>query len=171
MNIFLISDTHFGHANSCKWLTDTGEKYRPWDNVEEMDEALVKNWNSVVRPQDKVYHLGDVSMKREHIKTLARCNGEKVLVRGNHDIFKLEDYTPYFKDIRGSHKLDNFILSHIPIHPESQARWADGNIHGHTHRNSVLLDDGLPDPRYVCVSVEQIEYTPIAFEVIKQRYK
>jgi calcineurin-like phosphoesterase family protein len=169
MNIFLISDTHFGHQNSCNWLTDDGEKYRPWGTSEEMDEEMVKRWNSVVAPKDKVYHLGDVAMKRKDIATIGRCNGEKILIRGNHDIFNLEDYTPYFKDIRGTHKLDNFLISHIPIHPESIARWAGGNIHGHTHRHRVNLFDGPEDPRYICVSVEQINYTPIPLETIKQR--
>lgn len=166
----MISDTHFGHQNSCNWMTEDGsEKYRPWDTSEEMDEALVANWNKAVRPKDKVYHLGDVAMKRKDIQTLGRCNGEKILVRGNHDIFNLEDYVPYFKDIRGTPKLDDFLLSHIPIHSGSLARWSKGNIHGHTHRNSVLLTDGSFDPRYICVSVEQINYTPISLEEIKQR--
>ena len=70
----------------------------------------------------------------------------------------------YFKDIRGTHQLDKFILSHIPIHPESLSRWR-GNIHGHVHDNT------LQDDRYINVSVENINFTPIDFEEIRSRYK
>lgn len=180
MNTFLVSDTHFSHAGVTQFLRDDGSKLRPWDNVKEMDEALVSNWNSVVRPKDKVYHLGDVIINRKALKILERLNGEKVLIRGNHDIFKLNEYTPYFKDVRGTHKLDNFILSHIPIHPDSLARWCGGCIHGHLHSNSVMkVRDGYQwfqhkpviDPRYFCVSVENINYTPIAFEELKKIMK
>lgn len=173
-NTFFISDTHHGHKGVCEFLNNDGSKMRPWDDVEEMDEALVKNWNSVVRPKDKVYHLGDVVINRKALPILARLYGEKVLVKGNHDIYPLKEYTPYFKDIRGSHKIDNLILTHIPIHPNSLARWANGNIHGHLHSNSVMLPpfdakgNCAEDPRYLCVSVEQINYTPIALEEVKK---
>ena len=71
------------------------------------------------------------------------------------------DYAQYFKDVRGSHKLDQFVLSHMPIHPDAVARWCKGNIHGHLHNNLV------GDPRYLNVSVERICYTPIALEDIE----
>jgi calcineurin-like phosphoesterase family protein len=163
-NIFLISDTHFGHVGVTQFLRDDGTKLRPWGNIEEMDEALVSNWNSVVNPKDKVYHLGDVVINRKHLKTLLRLNGEKVLVKGNHDIFRINEYLEHFKDVRGYHILDNLIMSHIPIHPDSRGRFK-GNIHGHLHANNV------GDPWYYNVSVEQINYTPIPFETVREYYK
>ena len=165
MNIFITADTHFGHKGVTQFLNSDNTKLRPWDNTEEMDEALVANWNNVVRPKDKVYHLGDVVINRKAFKTLGRLNGEKILIKGNHDLFRLEEYTPYFKDIRASHPLDGFIMTHIPIHPESLSRWK-GNIHGHLHSNKVQLD-GKVDPRYLCVSVEHTNFTPISFEDAK----
>lgn len=159
-NVFLTADTHFGHLGVCKFLRDDGCKLRPWDTPEEMDEALVANWNATVGPKDRVYHLGDVVINRRALKTLERLNGRLVLVKGNHDIFKLEDYLPYFDDIRAYHVLDKFILSHIPIHPDSKARFK-GNIHGHLHERSV------PDPWYECVSVERTGFKPIAFETVR----
>ncbi len=57
LNIFIVSDTHFSHRGIVQFLRADGQKERPWNNIEEMDEALVKNWNSVVRPKDKIYHL------------------------------------------------------------------------------------------------------------------
>jgi len=68
---------------------------------------------------------------------------------------------PYFYDIRAYHVLDRFIMSHIPIHEESKARFL-GNIHGHMHGNK------LADPWYLNVSVEQIDYTPITFDAAKE---
>lgn len=184
MNIFLISDTHFSHRGIVKFLRADGvTKERPWDNIEEMDEALVKNWNSVVRPQDKVYHLGDVVINRSALPILDRLNGEKVLIKGNHDVFRADEYLKYFKDIRGTHSLGGkgeFILSHVPVHPfYATERWR-GNIHGHLHGSRVTqtVFDGSwygqhseIDPRYLCVSVEQINYTPISFEEAKKRFE
>jgi len=188
-NIFLVSDTHFGHAGVCHFLRNDGTKLRPWDTPEEMDEDMVKRWNSVVKPNDKVYHLGDVVINRKALSTLHRLNGSKVLIKGNHDIFKLEDYTPHFRDIRGYHVLNGMIMSHIPVHEESIARFGV-NIHGHLHSNRVMkkikVEEHAPepfdprpytvekeviDPRYFNVSVEQIDFTPISLEDVKIRIK
>lgn len=157
MAVFLISDTHFGHANIIKYAE------RPFDSVEEMNEAMVENWNSVVKQGDKVYHLGDVTMNSKSLDILSRLNGRKVLIKGNHDTQKLKFYTPHFYDIRGSHELDNFILTHIPVALEQSARYPQGNIHGHLHEKN------MDNHWYINVSVEQINYTPIAFDDIRQR--
>ena len=157
MTVFLISDTHFGHANIIKYAN------RPFDSVEEMNEAMVENWNSVVKQGDKVYHLGDVTMNSKSLDILSRLNGRKVLIKGNHDTQKLKFYTPHFYDIRGSHELDNFILTHIPVALQQSERYPDGNIHGHLHEKN------MDNKWYINVSVEQINYTPIAFDDIRQR--
>jgi calcineurin-like phosphoesterase family protein len=164
---FLVSDTHFGHAGVCRFLRDDGTKLRPWDNPDEMDEEMVKRWNETVRPNDKVYHLGDVVINRKALKTLSRLNGDKVLIKGNHDIFRLEEYTQYFRDIRGYHVMNGMILSHIPVHEESLARFGT-NIHGHLHYNRVKKD-GVIDVRYHCVCVEHTDYRPILFEHVIKR--
>lgn len=141
---------------------------RPWDNVEEMDEAMVENWNRVVSPTSTIYHLGDVAINRRHLHTLSRLNGDKVLIKGNHDIFKLKDYLPYFRDIRAYHVVDRCILSHVPIHRDSINRFK-GNIHGHLHGNRVMTLDQTIDPAYFSVCVEQINYTPIPLDEALQR--
>ena len=161
-NVFLVSDIHFGHKGVCQFLNENGTKLRPWNDPDEMDEEMVKRWNSVVRPKDKVYHLGDVVINRRSLVTLERLNGDKVLIKGNHDIFKLSDYTKYFRDIRGYHVMNNYILSHVPVHPYSKGRFK-GNIHGHLH--SRILDDSW----YHCVSVEHTDFKPIAFEEVMKR--
>ena len=168
--VFLVSDTHFGHAGVCRFTHgDTGVKIRPWTDPDEMDEDMVRMWNETVRPNDKVYHLGDVVINRKALKTLSRLNGEKVLIKGNHDIFRLEEYTPYFKDIRAYHVMNGMILSHVPIHTSGLERFGT-NIHGHLHTNRVMSACGTKiDPSYFNVSVEQINFRPILFEDAIQR--
>lgn len=169
-NVFLVSDTHFGHDNICRFLRTDGTKLRPWDSATQMDKVLINNWNSVVGPNDKVYHLGDVFINRRFRFILEHLNGTKVLIKGNHDIFDLENYTPYFKDIRAYHKLDKCILSHIPVHPQQLGRFK-GNIHGHLHEHIVSDSQGNPDPRYMTVCVEHINYTPVELSVALQHFK
>jgi calcineurin-like phosphoesterase family protein len=173
--VFLVSDTHFGHLGVCRFMRNDGvTKLRPWDTPEEMDEEMIRRWNDRVRPTDKVYHLGDVVINRRALPTLARLNGDKVLIRGNHDIFRDDEYRQYFRELRAYHVMNGMILSHIPIHTESLGRFGV-NIHGHTHANRVMWEDPLDgfeskiDPRYHCVCVEQTDFAPILFEDVIKR--
>jgi calcineurin-like phosphoesterase family protein len=156
---FFISDTHFSHSNILKFKRADGSPLRDFESIEEMDEFMVDNWNRVVRSVDRVYHLGDVAIKRDGLKILSRLNGKKVLIKGNHDIFKIKDYLPYFYDIRAYKVMvdEGIICSHIPIHPDSLSRWKL-NLHGHLHANTI------DDPRYRSVCVEQTNYTPISLD-------
>lgn len=180
-SVFLVSDTHFGHAGVCRFTRNDGvTKLRPWDSAEEMDEAMVKAWNDRVKPTDKVYHLGDVVINRKSLSIMSRLNGDKVLIRGNHDIFKDTDYREHFRELRAYHVMNGMILSHIPVHAESLGRFGV-NIHGHLHANrvkkargvdartgEVLYSDAI-DPRYHCVCVEQTDFAPILFEEVITR--
>lgn len=166
--VFLVSDTHFGHAGVCRFMRNDGvTKLRPWDDPAEMDEFMIKAWNERVRPNDKVYHLGDVVINRRAMSTLARLNGDKVLIRGNHDIFRDDEYRQYFRELRAYHVMNGMILSHIPIHEESLGRFGT-NIHGHLHANRVMKD-GAVDVRYHCVCVEQTDFAPVLFEDVIKR--
>lgn len=180
-SVWLISDTHFGHEKTCTvFKRNDGTPLRPFSCAEEMDEFMIKAWNERVRPNDKVYHLGDVVISRKSLSILSRLNGDKVLIRGNHDIFKLEDYNEYFRDVRGYHVMNGLILSHIPVHTDSLARFGC-SIHGHLHANRVMKPRGVDtktgeilygneiDPRYFNVSVEQIDFAPILFEEVCRR--
>ena len=174
--VFLVSDTHFGHMGVCKFTRSDGvTKLRPYTTPEEMDEDMVAKWNDRVRPTDKVYHLGDVVINRRALKTLARLNGDKVLIRGNHDIFRDDEYREYFRELRAYHVMNGMILSHIPVHEASLGRFGV-NIHGHLHANRVMKARGVDaktgtvlygtenDPRYWCACVEQTDFAPILFE-------
>jgi len=181
-SVFLVSDTHFGHAGVCRFLREDGTKLRPWDNPEDMDEFMVEAWNQRVRPNDKVYHLGDVVINKRALKTLGRLNGDKVLIRGNHDIFRDTDYREYFRELRAYHVMNGCILSHVPVHEASLGRFGV-NIHGHLHANRVKRVIGIdtlgtapelvygtePDVRYHCVCVEQTGFAPILLEDVFKR--
>jgi calcineurin-like phosphoesterase family protein len=179
--VFLTSDTHFGHAGVCRFTEADGvTKIRPWTDPDEMDEEMIRRWNDRVRPNDKVYHLGDVVINRRALKTLHRLNGDKVLIRGNHDIFPDVEYREYFRELRAYHVMNGMILSHIPVHEASLGRFGV-NIHGHLHSARVKKARGIDtntgatlysdeiDTRYHCVCVEQTDYTPILFEDVIKR--
>jgi calcineurin-like phosphoesterase family protein len=180
--VFLTSDTHFGHVGVCKFTNKDGSKMRPWTDPDEMDEEMVKRWNETVRPNDKVYHLGDVVINRKALKIMHRLNGDKVLIRGNHDIFRDDEYREHFRELRAYHVMNGMILSHIPIHSDSLGRFGV-NIHGHLHSNRVKKARGIDaktgatlysdenDVRYHCVCVEQTDFTPISFEDVIKRIK
>ena len=181
-SVFLVSDTHFGHTGVCRFTRNDGvTKLRPWDDAAEMDEAMVAAWNERVRPNDKVYHLGDVVINRRALAIMSRLNGDKVLIRGNHDIFPDVEYRKYFRELRAYHVMNGLILSHIPVHEASLGRFGC-SIHGHLHANRVMKPAGVDpntgeilygneiDPRYHNVSVEQLpDFAPILFEDVIKR--
>lgn len=167
--VFITSDHHFGHANMCKFVLENGSKARPWDDVRDMDEAMIENWNRVVKPTDKVYHLGDVAIARRSLAILDQLHGEKILIRGNHDSFKLSDYVKYFKDIRAFHLLNGCMFTHAPMHTACLGKFGC-NVHGHTHMNIMqrLSDTGgmERDPNYLNVCVEHTNYTPLTLDEV-----
>ncbi len=172
MNLFFISDTHFTHGNILKFKVNDGSMLRNFTSVEEMDERMVDNWNKVVRPEDHVYHLGDVAMKRQHLGIVRRLNGHKRLIFGNHDIFDYKEYALVgFEKLMGMRVMDGLIFTHVPIHEQNLGRF-HCNIHGHTHSQIVADRWGKnPDRRWINVCVEKRDYTPVSFEDLKKEIK
>ena len=174
VNRFVISDTHFGHTNSWeKFKLADGSPLRPFTSTEEMDETMIERWNAKVKPQDTVYHLGDVVINKKYLNLVERLNGRKILIRGNHDIFGDDDYYNVgFEQIHGVRVfVDKFILSHIPLHPDCVTERFKVNVHGHLHANEVMTGyyrDEI-DPRYMCVSVEHTNYEPLHFDEVQAR--
>jgi len=185
VNRFVISDTHFGHTNSWeKFKLADGSALRPFSSTEEMDETMIERWNAKVKPHDTVYHLGDVVINKKSLHLIKRLNGRKILIRGNHDIFKDEDYREVgFEQIHGVRVfVDKFIMSHIPLHPDCVSERFRVNVHGHLHANQVQRtvgkwvfdgyerqEDQEIDPRYLCVCVEQTDFTPLHFDEVEER--
>lgn len=151
-----ISDLHLGHKSICNFA---GHARGDCRNVDEHDEWIVKQWNSVVSKNDLVWVLGDVAFNKHKLPLLNRMKGNKHLILGNHDKFSLDMYRPYFNRIHGFQKYKGIWLSHAPIH--SQELRGLPNVHGHLHLDKVN------DPRYLCVSVEHVHGRPISFDEIK----
>ncbi len=159
---WVAADHHFGHANILNFKRDDGTPLRAFESQEEHDETIVKLHNELVHPKDRVYLLGDIVITRRSLPILERLNGRLVLVKGNHDIFNLRDYLPYFDDIRScvvqkTKDGNKVIMSHIPIHPDSLGRWGT-NIHGHLHYRTVT---NQVNGKYICVSLEHTDFKPV----------
>ena len=176
VNRFVISDHHLGHTNSWeKFKREDGSPLRPFTSTEEMNETMIERHNAKVKEQDTVYFLGDVVINKKYLELVKRMNGRKILIRGNHDIFKDEDYRSVgFEQIHGVRVfVDKFIMSHIPLHPDCVTERFRVNVHGHLHANEVGWVDPISgvgyDPRYLCVCVEQTDFTPLHFDEVEER--
>ena len=165
-NIFIVSDTHFGHEKTCTvFKREDGSPLRPFANADEMNEEMIKRWNDIVKPHDKVYHLGDVVINKKFLWVLGKLNGKKRLIRGNHDIFPTRVYMEYFDEIYGVRVLSDMILSHIPLARDSITERFNVNVTGHLHANYIN------DPVYLNVSVEHTNFTPLSIEDVRDRIK
>ncbi len=170
-NVFVISDLHFSHKGVLRFCPAE----RPFASVEEMNEALIDNWNSTVTKRDTVWVLGDVSFAKTWEETaglLDQLKGNKNLILGNHDLHvPISAWLTKFRKVAPMRIVDNMILTHIPVHTSQlEFRWTH-NVHGHLH-NKVVMDDGhlfKPDIRYINVSCEQTGLKPLAWEDMKKR--
>jgi calcineurin-like phosphoesterase family protein len=168
-DIWFISDTHFYHENIIQYCG------RPFKDAEFMNEFMIEEWNKVVKPQDHVWHLGDVAMgfggnQGKITNLLSRLNGKKRACVGNHDPIKAQWFQQGFEKIelwRGF-KDEGFTCVHIPLQIE-QLRDGHVCVHGHIHNNLVTDKFGKPDPRYICVCVEHTNYAPVNMDVIKEK--
>lgn len=153
---YFIGDTHFNHA------AIIAHTNRPFVSISQMNRHMIKMWNSVVKPGDRVFHLGDFALTDFDTgqQILAALEGEKILIRGNHDRMSTKNFikmgfTGVYKTLE---YFGRFILSHRPL-PEDRlnGKW---NIHGHIHG---------PNPfqgRYINVSADNLIYKPISGESI-----
>lgn len=160
---WVTSDTHFGHKNIIKYSN------RPYASVAEMDEAIINNWNSVVKPEDTIYHLGDFAFARpDRInEILKRLNGIKMFAPGNHDDTLLESDAccSHFKMIRERYELKtpngHFVLSHYAHLVWNKSHRGTMMLHGHSHGNlrypypMKMLDAGVDPQGYFPISLEQ----------------
>lgn len=166
--IWVTSDTHFNHSNILNFENGRGEDF---SSVQEMNETLIKNWNSVVKPGDKIYHLGDVffGSKDWFKRHWPRLNGQKRLIVGNHDDIRFLSSGGFFSKVQMWRMFPELgvVLTHVPINMAEDHRKYSINIHGHLHRNRVTIPKvrGIRRPyldlRYVNVCVENTNYTPV----------
>ena len=165
--IYFVSDTHFCHGNIIHFKGGRPE----FSCADEMNEAMIEGWNSVVRDQDKVYHLGDVTFRYDGVfkEIMSRLKGHKRLVVGNHDHIKNPNLSIWFEKIDlwtgGKFKSEGFVASHMPLHPDHFNKYPL-NVHGHTHRHCVIKGDGL-DRRYLNLCVENTGYKPVSIDFVR----
>jgi len=166
MTTFFTSDCHFFHGNIIKYCN------RPFANVQEMNETLIANWNSVVKIGDTVYNLGDFGFgnAEDLIAINKRLNGYKHFIWGNHDK-ELQKYrsnlgfesTSFYKEIRID--TQKIILSHYAFKVWNGSHKSSWNLFGHSHHtlpvdiNALSMDVG--------VDGSDFNYSPVSFETIK----
>jgi calcineurin-like phosphoesterase family protein len=165
---FFISDTHFFHTNILKFVDDQGHRIRSFNSLEEMHETMIEAWNSVVRPQDFVYHLGDVTFQYHGAfnELMHRLNGHKRLIVGNHDKLKQDGLLKHFDKVElwKGFKEYNFTASHFPLRLDT-LRDGKFNVHGHIHHRH------MENLHYINVSVEVRNYTPVHIDQIVKEIK
>lgn len=182
--IWFISDPHFHHANMV-----AGGKIgirSQFQTVAEMDRHIVDSINAVVADHDKLYVLGDITLDRggdvKSLDIVRELKGRKRLILGNHDHFPVPLYMSVgFEKVLGYREMAGLLFSHIPCHPSQFYRYK-GNVHGHVHLRTVMQDNELmehlldteleptPDPRYINVCVEAVNYTPILLDELVARF-
>ena len=176
-NVRMIGCLHFGHNSIAK--------YRGWDNAEEQDAYLIKQWNKVVNKKDTTYILGDITMEKnlDYYK-LDLLQGRKIIVGGNHDKYQdSKQLMLYVEGITGAVDYKGFILTHVPIHP-NEVHFYRGNIHAHIHHVNKLEEvetrNKYDDPesvydvtrhKYFNVDAHLLDYTPRTLDELILRQK
>lgn len=162
---YFIADTHFKHQNILKLSN------RPFATIEEHDEALIKNWNDTVKPDDEIYILGDFTMSRKGKDAnalLSRLNGKKYLIKGNHehylndpefDMSNYEWVKDYF-ELR--YDKIQFVLFHYPILEWNGFFQKSLHLYGHVHNTREDYFTNTLDARAVNVGVDMTHFKPIA---------
>lgn len=155
MALFFTADQHFGHfpiLRSCA---------RPFPDVPAMNAALVEAWNSVVGPDDDVYHLGDFAYKARRADLAAifdSLNGNKYLLKGNHDhrdVLRLpwKGFLPAIHEME--HEGEMLVLSHYPMRSWNKSRYGARNLFGHVHGRIPMTRQSID------VGVDSHGYAPV----------
>lgn len=165
--VLVISDTHWGHLGITR--------FRPeFESREDHDKFLTDKITSEVKKRDVLWLLGDCFFDEAslvHLYSIRECVDQLHFIPGNHDTDKTERQELVRKMVKedlvdkvGSmYKTSGFWLTHSPIHPREL--WGKKNIHGHVHRKTV------PDARYINVSAENVRYTPVNMQDLKDPEK
>ena len=172
--VFFTSDTHFYHSNIINFCG------RPFKNVEVMNETLIANWNSVVGPDDIVFHLGDFCLggSAEWANILNRLNGKIYLIVGNHDIKNLrQGYYSHFEHIAMQMHIEvgkqKIYLNHCPFLCYGGAYRDTWQLFGHVHTSKQNTGIDAPRlhmllPTQYDVGVDNNNFTPVSFEQVRR---
>ena len=167
---FLVAYLHLGHANIIKYCN------RPFSSVEEMNDALIRNWNNTIGKEDRVFFLGDFALgsKERVIEWGRMLQGRKVFIYGNHDHQKPKVYYDAgFEHVsRWPIVIQNtYLLSHAPFSLPWNERYTGPliNIHGHVH--DKVHEAPTISKMSACVCVERWNYMPVELDMIRRRMK
>lgn len=157
--LFFTSDTHFNHEKVVSFCN------RPFASLDEMNEELIKRWNSVVTSKDTIWHLGDFAWKQPDI-IFPRLNGKKHLIIGNHDTNQTtrlgwESVQDYKRLKAGD---DRIILFHYPITEWEGKGKGAFHLHGHLHSKSNAKGKMFAD---VGVDITENAYAPISWAELR----
>ena len=169
--IFFTSDTHFGHNKS--FITEP----RGFTTADEMNEAIIERWNKVVKPNDIVYHLGDVFLNNNEIgvECFKHLNGQIFMIWGNHDSAVKKNLLARECNILGGWysylikygKLSLY-LSHYPSitanYDEKHFNQHVINLHGHTHQQKNFLY--VDNPFMYHVGMDSHNCTPVHIDEV-----
>jgi len=170
-NIFFAADTHFGHDNIRKHCN------RPWNTIDEHDDALIQRWNAVVRKGDTVYHLGDFAMIQRKFENIDRMKlyrklrmalkGNIILIKGNHDKMSQEVYS-CFSEVHDLREIkingEKIVLCHFPLRSWNGAFHGRKHCFGHVHARFEKFDTGVSTD--VGVDVPEWNFTPVPCELV-----
>lgn len=174
MSIFFTSDSHFYHNNILKY------ENRPFKDINDMNEQIIKNWNNKVKQKDEIYILGDFSFgdKEQTLKLLDKLNGQKFLIKGNHDhVLKESEVRNKFAWVKDYYVLKHnnlkFVLFHYPIQVWDCRHHGAIHLYGHIHSNlgNHSMEYNISNSYNVGVDVNN--FTPIELNeiLIKLKYK
>ena len=158
-SVYLIGDTHFDHANIIRYCN------RPFPNIQEMNETIVRNWNETVKDRDTVYFLGDWTFGRGHKPAkywVRKLKGHIISIRGAHDWREKDIRFEDFKEL--PYHGYSFLLIHDP---EQAGDWHGWIIHGHKHNNNMSKYPFINGERKtINVGVELTNYRPISLDFL-----
>jgi len=181
--LFFTSDTHFFHTNIIEYAN------RPFANVEDMNDEIIRNWNDTVPKDGIIYHLGDFALgnQTETLNILNRLNGQIYLIRGNHEktvmskqflrskfagifdyVCELNVDDPEATYVSGNGK-QLIVLSHYAFEVWRNSHHGSWHLHGHSHNtlptpdDKLRLDVGVDNP--LC------DFYPISYNRVKEHMK
>jgi len=172
MKVFFTGDTHFGHTNIAgPDVSNWSSGFRNFKTTSEMDETLIRNWNTLVGQEDVVYHVGDFAFcgPDKALPILKRLNGKIHLILGNHDK-TAKQLSNHFASVSSYQEIiiekQAIVLFHYPIESWNGMHRGSWMIHGHCHFHLPVsegrkIDTGVDNP--------MANYAPISFEDM-QRY-
>lgn len=174
-DIFFTSDSHFNHNNIIRYCN------RPFNNIDEMNEILIQNWNSVVKEDSIVFHLGDFAFCGSHKanEILSRLNGRIILIKGNHDNFQdsiLNKFEGVYQQLHIEIGNKSIYLNHYPFLTYSGIYRKNPVIQlfGHEHINKLYLNKDISRlnlllPSQYDVGVDLNNYTPISWKEVSKK--